>query len=222
MALFRVKICGVTRPDDAAGIAAAGADAIGLNFYPQSARFVDDVQAAAIVAALPGGIAKVGVFVNAPADVILGKVEQLGLDWVQLHGDEPAEFVEKLPGIKVLRAVRLQDRVSAVVPTKKGLLIRLPAAVLIDAYAPGTYGGTGQTVDWRGIAVARRRLAGLPIVLAGGLTPENVATAIATARPDAVDTASGVESSPGVKDLAKVQAFLQAATASWPQSSKSG
>lgn len=225
MGLFSIKICGVTRPEDAAAIAAAGADAIGLNFYEQSPRFVADDRAAEIAAALPPEVAKVGVFVNSPADVILAKVAALGLDWVQLHGDEPPEFLQALPGIRVIRAVRLQDRASVVLPKSKGQLVRLPQAVLIDAFAPDSYGGTGKTVAWEAIPEARRRLAGLPIILAGGLTPENVAEAIRVARPDAVDTASGVESvgrssasGAGAKDIEKVLAFVRAASEIFSQS----
>lgn len=213
MSLFRIKICGVTRPEDAAMIAEAGADAIGLNFYPNSPRFVSDERATEIIAALPPGVAKVGVFVNADADTIRQKAESLGLDWVQLHGDEPPEFIAELPGLAVIRAVRLQDGVSVVLPTAKGKLVRPPNAVLIDAYSSSAYGGTGETIAWDHIPEARRHLAGLPVILAGGLTAENVAEAIRMARPDAVDVASGVESSPGVKHLAKVSEFVAAARA---------
>ena len=211
MPLFQIKICGVTRPEDAAGIAEAGADAIGLNFHAASPRFVEDDRAAEIIAALPAHVAKVGVFVNADAATIRDKVQRLGLDWVQLHGDEPPEFVAELPGLAVIRAVRLQDRVSALLATTKGKLIRLPNAVLIDAFSPTAYGGTGTTVAWSAIPEARRRLASLPVILAGGLTPSNVVEAVSLAQPDAVDVASGVESSAGVKDLAKVREFVTAA-----------
>jgi phosphoribosylanthranilate isomerase len=215
MPLFRIKICGVTRPEDAAAIAAAGADAIGLNFYPNSPRFVTDEQAAEIIAILPPTVAKVGVFVNADAATIRDKAQRLGLDWVQLHGDEPPDFIAKLPGLAVIRAVRLRDRVSVVLPDAKGKLVRLPNAVLVDSFSDAAYGGTGQTVAWEHIPEAKRRLAGLPVILAGGLTPENVAEAIRVARPNALDVASGVESSPGIKDLAKVQAFVTAARESF-------
>jgi phosphoribosylanthranilate isomerase len=211
MELFRIKICGVTRPEDAAEIAAAGADAIGLNFYAGSPRFVEDSLAAEIIAALPAEVAKVGVFVNSDAATIRDRVSRLGLGWVQLHGNEPPDFIQELPGIRVIRAVRLQDRTSVILPKAKGQLVRLPNAVLIDAHLPDAYGGTGKTVDWTWIPEAQRRLTGLPIILAGGLTPENIAAAIQTARPNAVDTASGVESSPGVKDAGKVRAFVAAA-----------
>jgi phosphoribosylanthranilate isomerase len=216
MSLFRIKICGVTRPEDAQAIAEAGADAVGLNFYPSSPRFVSDERATEIIAALPAGVAKVGVFVNLDAGSIRDKVQLLGLDWVQLHGDEPPEFIAELPGLAVIRAVRLQDRVSVVLPTTKGKLVRLPNAVLIDAYSASGYGGTGKTVAWEHIPEARRRLAGLPVILAGGLTPDNVAEAIRIAGPDGVDVASGVESSPGIKDPVKVSRFVAAARGNLP------
>ena len=111
----------------------------------------------------------------------------------------------------MIRAVRLQDRVSVVLPAAKGKLVRLPNAVLIDAFSDAAYGGTGKTVAWEHIPEARRRLAGLPAILAGGLTPQNVSEAIRMARPDAIDVASGVESSPGVKDPAKVTEFVAVA-----------
>jgi phosphoribosylanthranilate isomerase len=210
MNLFTIKICGVTRPEDAAAVAEAGGDAIGLNFYAQSPRFVQDDQAERIISNLPAHVAKVGVFVNSPAKEIREKVERLGLDWAQLHGDEPPEFIAELPGIPVIRAVRMDQRTSVVLP-RQGQLVKLPHAVLIDAYDPENYGGTGQTVPWKAVPEARRRLAGLPVILAGGLTPENVAEAIAAAKPQAVDTASGVEASPGIKDPEKIKAFVVAA-----------
>lgn len=209
MSLFRIKICGVTRPDDAAAIADAGADAIGLNFYAASPRFVPDDLAAEIIAALPPQVAKVGVFVNADTAAIRDKVERLGLDWVQLHGDEPPEMVAELTGIRVIRSVGLQDQVSAM--STNGKPLQLPQAVLIDAITASSYGGTGKTVDWDGVPEARLRLASLPVILAGGLTAENVAEAIRRAHPDAVDVASGVESSPGIKDLAAVKEFVASA-----------
>lgn len=213
MSLFRIKICGVTRPDDAAMIAAAGGDAIGLNFYPGSPRFVSDERAAEIIAALPGGVAKVGVFVNADAATIRNKAEQLGLDWVQLHGDEPPEFISQLPGLKMIRAVRLRHQTVLTLPATG---TRLPDALLIDAFSTAGYGGTGETIAWDSIPEARSGLMGLPIILAGGLTSENVAEAIQVAFPDAVDVASGVEASPGVKDAAKVRSFVAAARKSLP------
>jgi phosphoribosylanthranilate isomerase len=211
---FRVKICGITRPEDASMAAGAGADAIGLNFYPGSPRCVTLEQAQAIAAAMPAGVARVGVFVNADLAEMRRIADSVPLDYVQLHGDEPPQAIAALD-VPVIRAFRCGS--AGLMPV--GLYLeacrqagRLPAAVLIDAYAPGAFGGTGQTLDWPALAAGREHLAGLPLILAGGLTAENVAAAIAAARPDGVDTASGVESSPGVKDAARVRAFVAAAT----------
>lgn len=212
MSMFRIKICGVTRPDDAAAIAESGADAIGVNFYPPSPRFVSDERAAEVLAALPQGVAKVGVFVNAGALEIRDKVQRLGLDYVQLHGDEPPQIIALLAGIPVIRTLRLRpgDTAPKILPAS-GEASRLPIALLVDAAAPGAYGGTGQTVDWTVVPLLRRQSVGLPIILAGGLTPENVAEAINISGADCVDTASGVESSLGVKDWNKVRAFVASA-----------
>ena len=206
--MFRIKICGVTRPEDAAAAAAAGADAIGLNFYAGSSRCIDDERAMAIIAALPTGIAKVGVFVNAEPACIRDKAARLGLDWIQLHGDEPADIIDQLSGLRVIRAIRLQGDMRDA-PDRR--YFSSAQAVLIDAYSPAAYGGTGTTVDWAAMHETTRLYAGSPIILAGGLTPENIGEAIGIARPDAVDTASGVESSPGIKDHVRIKDFVAAA-----------
>jgi phosphoribosylanthranilate isomerase len=208
--MFRVKICGVTRPEDVMPIAQAGADAIGINFYAGSSRFVDDARAREIVAAAPKNLITVGVFVNAEAAEIRSKLERIGFGWVQLHGDEPLQMVAELAGLPVIRTIRWGRPDANARATFEGFT-RLPQAVLVDAYSPAEYGGTGQTIDWSLIPPVRRLAEGLPLILAGGLTPTNVAQAIRTALPDAVDTASGVESSPGVKDLQKVRSFVAAA-----------
>jgi phosphoribosylanthranilate isomerase len=208
--MFQVKICGVTRVEDTSAIAEAAPDAIGLNFFPLSARFVADDQAAAIIAALPASILKVGVFVNASADDIRRKHELLHLDAVQLHGDEPPELIEQLAGIPTVRAVRVRDSQS---PLWRADQRCHPQALLVDAYSTAAYGGTGERVDWKSLPGLRTTARGLPLILAGGLTPENVAEAISLARPDGVDTASGVESAVGVKDPAKTKAFVEAARA---------
>lgn len=208
--MFQVKICGVTRPEDVVPIAKAGADAIGINFYERSSRFVDDARAMKIVAAAPKNLITVGVFVNAGAAEIRSKVERIGLGWVQLHGDEPPQIMAELDGIPVIRVIRWGQPDAKAPVTLEGIS-RLPQAVLLDAYSPAEYGGTGRTIDWSLVPSFRPRTLGLPLVLAGGLTPTNVAHAIRSALPDAVDTASGVESSPGVKDLEKVRSFVEAA-----------
>lgn len=204
--MFRIKICGVTRPEDAAAVAAAGADAIGLNFYAGSSRCIDDARAMAIIAVLPPGVAKVGVFVNAEPAFMREKVARLGLDWVQLHGDEPADIIEQLAALRVIQAVRLKG--DTILSANVSSSVQ---AVLIDAYSPAGFGGTGTTVDWALLPKLARPPNGLPLILAGGLNPSNVGEAIAVAQPNAVDTASGVESSPGVKNYALMQAFVAAA-----------
>jgi len=214
---FRVKICGLTRPEDARAAAEAGADAIGLNFYSGSPRCITPEQARAVAAVLPAGVARVGVFVNTLAAEMERIARETPLDYIQLHGDEPPELLAEL-SLPVLRAFRLRE--DDWNPIRAYLarchqLGRRPAGVLVDAFAPGAYGGTGKTVDWAAVAAGREALDGLPLILAGGLTPENVAAAITAARPDGVDTASGVESSPGVKDAYQVRAFVSAATAAW-------
>jgi phosphoribosylanthranilate isomerase len=211
--MFRIKICGITRVEDAVMAAQAGADAIGLNFYPKSPRFLDAATARQIVAALPGGIAKVGLFVNAAAADICRTFDELGLDLIQLHGDEPPELLAELGPRPVMRAFRLQSGLDEAVNylDQCRRLNCLPRMALIDAYVAGMYGGTGGRCDWEMIR-GYLALAGYPpLVLAGGLTADNVAEAIHTVRPAAVDTASGVESSPGRKDPAAVAAFVRTA-----------
>ncbi|MEX2172927.1 MAG: phosphoribosylanthranilate isomerase [Pirellulaceae bacterium] len=226
--MYRIKICGIASTGDALLAAEAGADAIGLNFYEQSPRFVSPQRASEIVAAVrrdyaPDRLAIFGVFVNAPAEQVLQAVP--GEIDVQLHGDEPAELLAELrqQGIgprSLVRAFRSADGNLAAAASYLQTCQRLgalPQAVLLDAHHPGTYGGTGQRLDWKLVRDASDQLAGLPIVLAGGLTPDNVAEAIRAARPAAVDTASGVEASPGKKDAAKVRAFVAQARQAFEQ-----
>ena len=211
---IRIKICGITNADDAAAVAAAGADAIGLNFYPKSPRHLEPEQVPPILEAVPPGVVKVGLFVNAPVEFVCQTFDQLELDLVQLHGDEPPEYLATLGDRPVIKAFRpgpeglgpIQDYLRRC--EAEGCRPRL---VLIDACRPGHYGGTGQVADWSALAEYAPSPTFPPMVLAGGLTPENVAEAIRTVRPAAVDTASGVESSPGRKDPARVAAFVRAA-----------
>jgi len=225
--LFRVKICGVTTPDDARLAAAAGADAIGLNFVAGSPRALDLDQARAVAAAVPAGVLKVGVFAGTATAEIRRVVAAVGLDAVQLHGhlegsgpavDPPARCAE-LAGLQVIRAVRMEAGGDPLAAARRWLaeaaaLGAAPEAVIIDAAVPrgtaaGQLGGTGATVDWAALATARPL--GPPTALAGGLTPENVAQAIRASKTAAVDTASGVEAGPGRKDPEKVRAFVAAA-----------
>jgi phosphoribosylanthranilate isomerase len=211
--MFRIKICGITSVADGLCVARSGADAVGLNFCPSSPRHIDLWLAEEIVAALPSGIARVGVFVNAPAAEVGRIARQLRLDYVQLHGDEPPEYLTQLAGLPIVRAFRGTNDFQSVIAYLAACraLGHAPAAVLVDAFQAGQYGGTGQSPDWSAVARARLAWTDVPLVLAGGLQAANVAAAIQEVRPTAVDTASGVESSPGRKSAERVAAFVAAA-----------
>ena len=218
--MFRVKICGITNVDDARHAATAGADAIGLNFYARSPRCIDVKQAKDVVDAVGPEIAKVGVFVNATIAEICDVSDRVGLDWVQLHGDEPPEFMGRLPDRQLIRALRVgpPDRTNEDYLGGAAAYLqrchqggRLPDAVLVDARVKDEYGGTGEKADWDALAGEREWLFDRPLILAGGLTADNVSDAIHRVRPRSVDTASGVESSPGVKDHLLLERFVRAA-----------
>ena len=214
--MFHIKICGITNLDDAQAAAHAGADALGLNFYPRSKRHISAELARDIIAAIPAGIVKVGLFVNSSAGDVCRLFDELGLDLIQLHGDEPPDFLPQLGHRPVMRAFRVGlDGLRPVIEYLHRCteLNVSPVLTLLDSAVQGAYGGTGQTLDWNLAQqyVAQPNLP--PLVLAGGLTPGNVAEAIRTVRPAAVDVASGVESRPGRKDPAMVEAFVQAARA---------
>jgi len=212
--MFKIKICGITSVQDALAVADAGADAIGLNFYAKSPRRVDPAAAASITAALPQRIVKVALFVNAEAAEVCRVSDQLAVDLIQLHGDEPPQYLAELGGRPTLRAFRLgADGLGPIIEylDRCRQLGCLPRMTLIDSQVPGKYGGSGRPPDW-GMAKQYPGAQGCPpLVLAGGLTPQNVAEAIGTVHPAAVDTASGVESAPGIKDPAAVEAFVRAA-----------
>jgi phosphoribosylanthranilate isomerase len=212
---FRVKICGLTSVADAAIASAHGADAIGLNFYPKSKRFVTLEAAPAISAARASGVCAVGVFVNQSVEEILAAARSARLDWIQLHGDESPQMLRQVKteaSRPIMRALRWdQDGAQAV----ESYLMQcesldcLPDALLLDSYQAGEFGGTGHVADWAAIARWRSNSKWkIPLVLAGGLKPENVAAAIRAVRPDAVDTASGVERSPREKDPELVRRFV--------------
>ncbi|HMP05521.1 MAG TPA: phosphoribosylanthranilate isomerase [Lacipirellulaceae bacterium] len=210
--MFRVKICGITNVEDANVAVEAGAEAIGLNFYAKSPRCVS-VEVAREISNRVGASAKcVAVVVNKPAADVLEIAGRTRLLCVQLHGDEPASSVAAIPdALDVIRARRMDsDGVAAIAADIEACRRagRGPSALLIDAMTPGCYGGTGKTVSWVGLADHDRWLRGTPLILAGGLTPDNVAKAIRIVRPAAVDVASGVESAPGKKDPAKVRDFV--------------
>ncbi len=212
--MFRVKICGITNKADALEAARLGADAVGLNFYSKSARCIARDVAREVVKALPEGVARVGVFVNTPASQIAETMDELGLDYVQLHGDESPQVLAELKGRPLIRAFRCGD--ESLTPAKAYLedcarLGCVPCAVLVDAVCEGSYGGTGRIANWKSMAETRDLLGKVPLILAGGLSPENVGEAIRLVRPDAVDVASGVETSARRKDAKLMQRFIETA-----------
>lgn len=197
----RVKICGFTRVEDAVRAALLGVDAIGLVFYPPSPRHVTVAQAIAIVKALPAFTTVVGLFVDASQAQIVETLGQVSLDCLQFHGDESPDAC-RLYGKPYLKAVRVQTH------TDIGALAEAyhdAAGLLLDAYHPDSKGGTGLTFDWR----LMPKQCALPIILAGGLLPENAKAAIQQFRPYALDVSSGVESAKGIKDNNKMAEFLQ-------------
>lgn len=225
---FRIKICGLTDPANVRPTVEAGAQALGLNFYPKSKRYIDSSEfGKKLIAELPSPTSLVGVFVNAPDVLIAIRCNTLGLNFAQLHGEETVDelvaiqnFYQELPHIAVpglIKAFRLRNdpetEIGPYLDECKKRNVPL-AAMLIDAYSTTGHGGTGERADWAALGRWTDRR-GIPLILAGGITPENVAEAIATVRPDAIDTASGVETSPGIKDPAKVQALVQAAETAW-------
>ena len=200
----RVKICGITTWEDARLSIDLGASALGFNFYPASPRAISPADAWSIIRRLPPFVEAVGVFVNWPPLVVDAMARALGLGSVQLHGAEsPAEVRELARKRRVIKAVHVRPGFRAASLSR----YRAADAVLLDGFARGLHGGTGRTVDWKLARAASRQAR---IILAGGLTPENVAEAIRVAQPYAVDVASGVESRPGRKDAAKLRALFAA------------
>jgi phosphoribosylanthranilate isomerase len=200
--MIDVKICGITRREDALAAADLGAWAVGFVFWPGSPRYIDPRAARAIVHALPPSMITVGVFVNQPAGHVRLVAEEAGITTIQLHGEEPLTLARSLDR-PVLKAVVVRDGFA---PES---LDSIPAeiTVLLDAFDPVAHGGTGRTIDWTAAAAAAARR---PVVLAGGLTAANIAAAIRTVRPRAVDLSSGVESAPGIKDPAKLRDLFAA------------
>lgn len=199
----RVKICGITRAEDALCAADAGADAVGLVFFSGSKRFVTVEQAQAVVRALPPMVSSVGLFVNADADVVAAILRQVPLDILQFHGDEPPEFCRQFDRL-YWKAVRVRSRADIEAAAEHYHDAR---ALLLDAYAPDQYGGTGQAFDWTMLP----ETVSMPWILAGGLTADNVRDAVRQSGAVAVDVSGGVEVAAGIKDSSKIQAFIRAA-----------
>jgi phosphoribosylanthranilate isomerase len=208
MGVVRVKICGVTNETDAVQAADFGADAIGLNFYSASPRFVATAVAQRILRVLPPFVEPVALFVNEPLASVYEALKALGpIRTVQWHGDDPQPIGDPL--VRFVPAFAVSDR-SSVARIDEYLARcqecqRLPAAILVDGHVAGEYGGTGQPAPWQLLADYRPLV---PLILAGGLTPDNIAQAVRLVRPYAVDVASGVESSPGRKDADKMRRFI--------------
>jgi len=199
--MTRIKICGITNFDDAVCAAELGVDALGFIFYPESKRYIEPENAALIISKLPPYVTTVGVFVNQGADDIRSVKERTGIEVVQLHGDETPEFCRSLP-YRAVKAIRLKERSDV------GEVELYPVqAILFDRYSDEAYGGTGKSFEWgwlRDLNTSKK------IVLSGGLKSDNVAEAVKTVGPYAVDVSTGVEDSPGKKSAEKMRKFIEA------------
>ena len=213
--LFKTKVCGITSLKDAQMCVSAGVDAIGLNFYQPSPRSISKPLAVEITKAVGAKIKLVGLFVNETPAIIHELYDAVQLDFIQLHGDEDPFDLKTLSPLPLIKAFRCQsidpvqifDYLTACTTFEVSL-----KAILLDSYQPGTYGGTGQQLDWDSLNFKNATFGGFPVILAGGLTDQNVNQAITSTQPQGVDTASGVESAPGEKDHRKVQRFIDQAT----------
>lgn len=203
--MTEVKVCGITNPEDALHAVECGADALGFIFHPGSPRFVAPQRALDIIKALPRGVVKVGVFVNRDIREVKETAELCGLDLIQLHGDEPPEYCRHFAPEVLIKAVFPDEGIDP-----EGLNLYPVKAFLADRRTPGRHGGTGEKADWK---AARTIGAAVPLILAGGLNPENIAAAIEAVSPPAVDVNSGVEAYPGKKDPEKVKAVIAVAHA---------
>jgi len=202
---LKIKICGITNSADATAAVEAGANALGFMFFDQSPRHITSEAAKSIIRELPPFLAKVGVFVNPSRDEVMRIIDATGIDTLQFHGEEPPEACRGF-GLKTVKAFRIQG---------KDMLALMPRydvdAWLLDAFVPGQRGGTGKSFNWD-LAVHACSL-GTPVILAGGLNPNNVAAAVAQVQPYAIDVSSGVETAPGKKDSNLIQLFIQRARA---------
>lgn len=197
----RVKICGITRPEDGIAAARLGADAIGLVFYAPSPRAVTVAQAQAVYAALPPFVSVVGLFVDAPVVEVREVLQAVPLDVLQFHGDEAPAYCATFDR-PYLKALRMREGLDVAAEARRYADAQ---GLLLDTYVPGEAGGTGRSFDWTRVPQALDK----PVILAGGLTPDNVAEAIAIARPYAVDVSGGVEQTKGIKSAEKMAAFMR-------------
>lgn len=204
--MVRVKICGITNLSDALICAESGADAVGFILYPKSKRFVKAKEVRRITQNLPPFIFKVGVFVNEDPHAVLEILSYANLDFAQLHGDESPEECEYIGRERVIKVFRLKstDEVEKIEP-----YVGKIRALLLDTYSESSYGGTGKTFNWEIARAVKERFPQIPLILSGGLNPENVRDAIKEVNPYAVDVSSGVERAPGIKDREKVELFIR-------------
>jgi len=198
---MKIKVCGITTYEDASLALELGADALGFNFFPRSPRYLSPAAARSIIRRLPPFVLPVGVFVNEPEAIVSETARESGISVLQLHGDEPPEYCRRLSSWTLIKALRLGS--SSAVPHAEYPV----QAYLLDAKDDTVFGGTGKTFDWSLGAEIKSR--GLPLILADGLNPGNVAEAVRRVRPYAVDVCSGVESAPGKKDASLLEAFVR-------------
>lgn len=203
MSKTRVKICGITRLEDALTAIEAGADALGFVFYPPSPRYIAPEKAAEIIAQLPPFVTTVALFVNEPEAEVRRIMALTQVDLLQFHGDENADYCQQF-GRAWIKALRVRDADSLQQDLNQFHAAR---AILLDSYRPGVPGGTGETFNWELIPAQSAQA----IILAGGLTPENISTAVQQVKPYAVDVSGGVEASKGIKDPVKIHAFIRGA-----------
>lgn len=202
----RIKICGITRPEDALTAASLGADAVGLVFYEPSPRNVDIDQACAVVDCLPPFVTRVGLFVDAKPELVNRVLEKVGLDLLQFHGDESPQDCEEY-NRPYIKAIRMRDDVDLQSEAQR---FTSASGLLLDAYQPGIPGGTGESFDWSRVSKDVLQKLDKPVILAGGLNQSNVGGAILLVQPYAVDVSGGIESEKGVKDHARMSAFVKA------------
>lgn len=217
-ALFKTKVCGITSVADAKMCCAAGVDAIGLNFYDESPRCITVSQAVEIVAAVGNDIQIVGLFVNHAVENVRAIQRELGLQYIQLHGDEDPGYLRQLKDLPLIKAFRCRENQTVEIVDFLAACTTLDItlqAILLDAFQPGCYGGSGKRLDWETLKTITHSFGGYRWVLAGGVDADNVASAITMACPTAVDVASGVETSPGTKDAELVQRFAASAMAAF-------